>query len=103
MSVPDPNTFSGPIKIRQQFSDEWNDIPIVHNYTDNTRGLGVADMAHAIINDRPHRANGEIAYHILDIMHGIHEASDKSTHYQVKSTIEQPKPFPLGLLEWTLD
>jgi predicted dehydrogenase len=103
LSVPDPNTFGGPVKIRQQYSNEWKEIPIALNYTDNTRGLGVADMAHSILNNRPHRANGEIAYHILDIMHGIHESSDSGSHYEVESTVQQPKPVPLGLLEGELD
>ncbi|MBM7570414.1 Gfo/Idh/MocA family protein [Aquibacillus albus] len=103
LSVPDPNTFGGPIKIRQQYNSEWEQIPITHNYTENTRGLGVADMAHAILNNRPHRANGEIGYHILDIMHGIHEASDSSSHYEVESKVDKPSPIPLDLLPGELD
>lgn len=37
--------------------------------------LGLAQTAEGIRNERPHRANGELAYHVLDIMHAIHDAS----------------------------
>ena len=39
------------------------------------RGIGVADMADALRSGRAPRAGGELAYHVLDIMHAIHDAS----------------------------
>ena len=103
LSVPDPNTFGGPVRIRRAGATEWSEMPITHLYTENSRGLGVADMAYAIESGRAHRANGQLAYHVLDIMCAIHDASNQDAHVQLASTCERPAPLPLGLLVGTLD
>lgn len=96
LSVPDPNTFGGPVRVRRQGADHWSDVPLTHEFTDNSRGLGVADMAFGILNNRPHRANGDVAYHVLEIMHGIHIASTGGKHYTLHSACERPEPLPTG-------
>lgn len=59
LSVPDPNCFNGTIRIWHNSNHEWHEVPLVFGYTENTRGLGVDDMAYALHSGRPHRANGE--------------------------------------------
>lgn len=103
LSVPDPNTFGGPVRVRRAGSSEWSEIPLTHPYAENSRGLGVADMARAIESGRAHRASGELAYHVLDIMCAIHDASDGDAHVQLESSCAQPAPFPLGMLPGVLD
>jgi predicted dehydrogenase len=103
LSVPDPNTFGGPIYVRRQGEDKWTEIPMTHGFTDNSRGIGVADMAYAILNNRPHRANGELAYHVLELIHAFHLASDQGSHYELSSNCERPEAFPVGLSKNTLD
>ena len=41
LSVPDPNTFGGPVRIRLAGDAEWREVPLTHPYTENSRGLGV--------------------------------------------------------------
>jgi len=36
--------------------------------------MRLADMASAIREDRPHRASGELAFHVLDVMAAFEEA-----------------------------
>jgi predicted dehydrogenase len=103
LSVPDPNTFGGPVRLRQAGSSEWSDIPLSHGYAKNTRSLGVADMAYGLRSGRPHRANGEMAYHVLDIMHAVHDAAVAGKQVELESTCTRPAPFPLGLTEGRLD
>jgi predicted dehydrogenase len=103
LSVPDPNTFGGVVRVRKAREQEWVEVPLTHGYTQNSRGLGVADMAYAIRSGRQHRANGELAYHVLDIMHAIHDASREGRHVELTSTCERPAPLPVGLREGTLD
>ena len=103
LSAPDPNTFGGPVRIRRAGEKEWTPVPLTHPYAENSRGIGAADMACALRSGRPHRAGGELAYHVLDIMHGFHEASAAGRHVTLKSTCEQPAPLPVGLKEGTLD
>jgi hypothetical protein len=78
-------------------------VPIPFGYTQNSRGLGVADMAYALQSGRPHRANGELTYHVLDIMHALLEASDADRHVEIASTCARPAPLPLDLPPNTLD
>jgi predicted dehydrogenase len=103
LSVPDPNGFGGPIGLKRPGSKEWEQVPVVYGYTENSRGLGVADMAYALRSGRPHRASGELTYHVLDIMHAIHDAASAGRHVTLESTCAKPAPLPLGLLDGTLD
>lgn len=103
LSVPDPNGFGGPVRIRRAGAKEWSDVPLTHGFAQNCRGIGVADMAYALRSGRPHRANGEMAYHVLDIMHAFHDASREGKHSELKSTCSRPAPLPLGLGEHELD
>lgn len=102
LSAPDPNTFRGPVKLRRAGADEWSDIPLSHS-SDVERGIGVADMAYALRTGRPHRASGELAYHVLDVMHAVHESSEGGQHVTITSTVERPAPLPSALAPGTLD
>ena len=103
LSVPDPNTFGGTVRVRRAGASEWSAVPLTHPYSKNSRGLGLADMAYAMRSGRAHRASGELAYHVLDIMHAFHDASREGRHIDLTSTCEQPAPLPLGLVEGRLD
>lgn len=101
--VPDPNTFGGPLSITRAGAKEWSVIPLTHGKTENARGVGAADMARAIQTGRKHRANGDMAYHVLEAMHGFHDSSEQGAHYVMKSTCEKPAALPLGLSDYELD
>jgi len=103
LSLPDPNTFGGPVKVRRAGATEWQEIPLAYHYATNSRGLGVADMAHALRSGRKHRANGEMAFHVLEIMEAVHVASAEDRHVRLNSTCERPAAFPLGLMPGILD
>jgi hypothetical protein len=51
-------------------------------------------MAHALRSGGTQRANGEMAFHVLDIMHAIHDAAGKGQHIELGSTCERPEPRP---------
>lgn len=103
LSAPDPNLFGGPVRVRKKGSWEWQEVPLTHGYSGNCRGLGIADMAYALRTGRPHRANGELAYHVLDIMHAFEEASTQGRHIVLESGCERPAPLPEGLPLGELD
>jgi predicted dehydrogenase len=94
LSLPDPNTVGGPVRVRLAGEKEWREVPIAHGYTANSRGLGVADMAYALRIGRAHRANGTLAYHVLDLMHAFHDASREGRHIELASTCERPAALP---------
>jgi predicted dehydrogenase len=93
LCLPDPNMFGGPVRVRRLGEAAWREVPITHGYTENSRCLGVADMAYALRNGRSHRANGEMAYHVLDAMHAILEASETGRHIELPSSCERPAPL----------
>lgn len=96
LGVPDPNTFGGPVRIRRPGERAWSDVPLTHGYTANSRGLGLADLARAIREGRPHRANGDLAYHVLDTMQAFLDASREGRHIEIESSVERPAPMPSG-------
>ena len=102
LMVPDPNTFGGPVKIRRIGESEWRDVPLTHGYADNSRGIGVADMAHAIAHNLPHRASGELTLHVLELMHAIHTAATERRHVQTINGCERPDALRLNLLPGTI-
>jgi predicted dehydrogenase len=102
LSVPNPNTFGGPVQVKLGRKD-WSEIPLTHPNEDNCRSIGVADMACALRSKRAHRANGELAYHVLDLMHAFHEAQDTERFVDLQSTCQQPAMLPTGLLPFRLD
>ena len=103
LSTPDPNHFAGPVRIRKKGADTWEDIPLSHDYTDNQRGLGVADMAHAIASGRKGRASGELALHVLEVMEKIIDASEQGKELELETSTERPAMFPVGMEKGILD
>jgi len=101
LSVPDPNTFGGPVRINR--GKEWLDVPLTHGYTENSRSIGVADMANAIRSGRPHRASGELALHVLDAMEAAADAPATGKAVKLTTTCARPAALPMGLLPGMLD
>ena len=102
LSVPDPNTFTGPVRLKHAGEKEWQDVPLTHS-SDVGRGIGVADMAYAIRSGRPHRASGDLAYHVLENMESLLKASEEGHYLPIESTCARPDALPVGLPEGTLD
>ena len=105
LQVPDPNYFRGDIKLKRFREEAWSTIPMILPEPDdpkgkedwhtlhNLRGIGITDMAEAIAAGRPHRASAELTYHVLDVMHGIHDASASGNYCELKSSCQRPEPL----------
>ncbi|MGN7312607.1 Gfo/Idh/MocA family protein [Alkalicoccobacillus gibsonii] len=92
LRVPDPNTFGGPVYIKKAGELDWTELALTHGNTENERGLGLKDMARAIVTGSPTRASGEMGYHVLEAMHGFYTASTNNQHYAMQSQCERPAP-----------
>lgn len=88
--VGDPNTFGDAVKVRTKTDADWQDVTLTHGFAENSRGLGVLDMAHAIAEGRAHRANGDLALHVLETMHAFTVSSDEGQHVHIESPTERP-------------
>ena len=91
MLVPDPNGFGGVVKVRGSAEESWREVPIEFGHTENSRGLGVADLARALDEGRPPRASGELALHVLEVENG------RISHISSFLDLETPLFQTLGL------
>ena len=97
MGLPDPNTFGGPIKIKRGREKEWSEMPLTHPFAENSRGLGLADMMYCIHNNQPHRANSDLAQHVLEVMCAVETASVSGSAVSIDSKCEQPAQMPMNV------
>jgi predicted dehydrogenase len=97
LSVPDPNTFGGPVRIRGREDAEWREVPLELPYAENSRGLGLSEMVQAMAIGRPHLASGALGMHALEIMHAVHDASGTGRSVDLRYPV--PRPEPLGEME----
>jgi predicted dehydrogenase len=108
LRLPDPNTFGGPLQLLKGDAKpsehpgevlagakpEWVDVPLTHGYIENSRGLGVSDMARALLEGGTPRASGDLANHVLDVMYATIESSAADKHIHLTTTTERPEPMP---------
>lgn len=99
----DPNEFTGDLFVRTLTNSEMTAVPPRFGYNGNSRGVGVADLSAAIRSGRPHRASGEMAFHVVDIITSIFDASESGQAVDLTSTCPQPAPLPQGLEDWQID
>lgn len=103
LSVPDPNYFDGPVMLYRPETGEFKEIPLLFGYKENSRGLGLADMAKAIEKERAPRAHMGLLHHVLEVMSSFETSSckrqevDLSTSYTREAAMEIPKV--MGVLE----
>ena len=94
MVVPDPNRFGGTVSVAKR-RELWADMPLSHGFADgNFRILGLADLARAIRAGRPHRCDGRLAYHVLEVMEAFGRSSDEGRAIPIESRCERPAPLP---------
>jgi predicted dehydrogenase len=96
LSVPDPNTFGGPVSLFRPDTREWEEVELIVGYPQNSRGLGVADMARAIRGGGAHRADGDLTYHVLDAMHALHESGEQGVRVTLSSGVSRPAPLDVS-------
>ncbi|MCK5844703.1 MAG: hypothetical protein KAG97_08360, partial [Victivallales bacterium] len=102
LQVPDPNTFGGPVRISAEGGD-WMETPLSHGYDEQMRSIGAADMARAIRTGTSAKASGDLAFHVLEVMHAFVKSSNTRSFVDVESDPGQPEAFPLSLKRGCLE
>lgn len=92
MQVPDPNTFGGPVLFCTKGTKEWKEIPLLFDYAENSRGLGVADIALALADTKKHRASGELTRHVVEVMCSLLASAENKRQVAIKHTCQRPLP-----------
>lgn len=111
-----PNLFGGEVFLmteersrwkylpRTDSGSAWEKVPIRHlfnstSHKENSRGIGLVDMAYAIRNGRKARADGEMALHSLEAMEGLLKSAREGRFYSLESTFDRPEPLSLDFPE----
>ena len=50
-------------------------------------------MANAILVNRPHRASGKLALHVLEVMEAFETASKSGQIVKIKTRVDRPAPI----------
>ena len=87
---------AGAVEIARAGQD-WETQTVEHGYAEgNHRIIGAADMALAIRENRPHRASGDLALHVLEVMEAFQVSSDEGRHVTINSRPERPAAMPVA-------
>ncbi|MBQ9545314.1 MAG: Gfo/Idh/MocA family oxidoreductase [Clostridia bacterium] len=96
--VPDPNTFSGKVVLSTRENRDGAELEQVSGYVDNCRGIGVAETALAIRENRLSNASAALGLHVLEIMEAFTRSADELRPVELTTT-----PPPMIPLDWTAD
>ncbi len=92
--LPDPNTFGGEIRLLPRGEKAFHTVPLTRPYAENSRGLGVADMARCLREGGTPRTDGALAAHVTEIMEKLHTSWDEKRYLPLESACERPAPLP---------
>lgn len=101
--VPDPNYFGGPISLYTPEDKAVKEIPLLYDYRENSRALGLADMANAIANGRAARSDYQQTLHVLEILTAFEKSSDKLGRLELESKYTRPAPMKRGGMPGIVD
>ncbi|MDR2525571.1 MAG: Gfo/Idh/MocA family oxidoreductase [Oscillospiraceae bacterium] len=105
MTVPNPNNFSGDIQIKVGESNpanvafgsgDWVKIDTPYTcYENNSRALGLADLAKALETGREPRAAVQQTLHVLEVMRAFRLSSDSGREVQIEAPFELQPAMPI--------
>jgi predicted dehydrogenase len=92
LAMPDPNRFTGDVRVHELGAKDWAAVP-ASGATDG-RGLGVLDLARGLRTGAPHRASGELALHVLEILEAIDRSAETGAFEPVLTNFSRPAALP---------
>ena len=91
-----PNNFGDPVRYLAPLPGAENpsrDLEPVSSYSDNCRGLGVAEMVSAIAAGRAARASGDMGRHVLEVLEAMETSAAEERFVKVRSDFSLPPLF----------
>ncbi|MBD3239909.1 MAG: gfo/Idh/MocA family oxidoreductase [Chitinivibrionales bacterium] len=92
LRLTDANSCSGTVVVRDREQNERT-VALEKGFSEQGRGLGVAEQALAIREGRSPKADGRLGYHVLDILHAVRVSAKDGRAVRLESTCEQPGVF----------
>jgi predicted dehydrogenase len=96
--MPDPNRFGGEVKVILKGQTEPVTLQPTHAFSENSRGIGPAELAWSLRKGRKPRTSKEMAFHGLELLLGLYKSCETKQFYQMTSTFQRPNPIPRGYL-----
>jgi len=96
--LPDPNQFGGEVKVILKGQSEPVILQPTHGFSENSRGIGPAELAWSLRKGRKPRTSKEMAFHGLELLLGMYKSCDTKTFYKMTSSFDIPNPIPRGFL-----
>ena len=97
IKMADPNKFGGEVKVKKLKAPEFV-FPATHGFTEESRGIGAAEMAWSILAGRMHRGNMYQAFNVFETAHAIEKSSAEGKVVKLESTFEQVAALPSGYI-----
>ena len=72
----------------------------LHGFYDSLRGVGLADMCYAILNNRRPRCHADIGLHACEVIDAIQESARTGKIYEMTTRCE--RPAPLATTSWSV-
>ena len=101
--VPDPNCFGGPVMLLRPEDGTPREMPLLTDYKENSRALGLADMAQAMVSGRPFRTDYTQTLHVLEIMSAFALSSEAGAPYILQTPYERKMPMKNNPMHGVLD
>ncbi len=101
--APDPNGFGGPIRLFRPGDKEPADVPLAFDYCENSRALGLADMARALETGRFCRTDYHQTQHVLEILTAFDRSSDAGATVPIVTRYERRPPMKNNPVHGILD
>lgn len=121
--VPDPNTFGGPVLLlrpedmaaapktdpalmRRGLPDiyaGYKEIPLMYDYCENSRGLGLADMCKGLREGRDYRANVQQQHHVLEILTSFTKSCEAGACIPLQTKYTRTAPMKNNPMHGILD
>lgn len=95
--VPDPNCFDGKITFFNGETRQTEEYPLEFDYAENSRCLGLADMAKAIESGRTLRTSSKQTFHVLEVMASIMKSAELGAPVNLTSHFEREAPMDADL------
>ncbi len=121
--VPDPNTFGGPVLLlrpedqaatpktdpglmrhdRPDFYKGYKEMPLMFDYHENSRALGLTDMCMAVRSGRDFRANYQQQLHVLEILTSFSKSSAEGKMIEMTTKYERTAPMCYSVMHGVLE
>ena len=130
LTVPDPNQFGGPIRVfdgnelkhivaavtephpaklftmieKQDTCEKEveNEVPHSEDSMLNMRGLGVSDMAQALLEQRPTRMSAEMSVHVVEALNAFNRSASTGVPYTMTTTFTKTLPMAKDWALWEI-